>query len=785
MSVQGITKKAAVPDAGKVWKHALLLAVLLGFTVLVVGGIAVYRSAAPIPQRIVGPDGQVLATAQDIQQGKETYQQLGLMDYGSVLGHGAYLGQDFTAESLHVMVSTMRDTYAQQRFGRPFAQLADDEQAAIGEQVKREAHRNRYDAATGTLTLSAAQAAGLAAIEAHYRTLFSQGQPERALPANLLPAGSPAAAQVARFFAWTSWLAAVNRPGQNSSYTSNWPYDEAAGNTVTFPSLIWSAASVALLVLFLAAILFLHNRYRLGMQQAYRDEEFPRIKVERLPLTPSQRATAKYFAIVAVLFTLQASLGGLLAHYYAQGSSFYGLDIAKYLPFNIARTWHLQLAVFWIATAWLGLGIFVAPIISGREPRRQKLLVDILLGALVVVVLGSMAGEWLGARGHLGRLWFLLGDQGWEYLELGRLWQILLAAGLGIWLFIVYRALATALRAEKDRGGLTHLFLYSAILIPGFYAFAFLVNPSTHLTMSDYWRWWVIHLWVEGMFEVFAVVVIGFLMVNMGLVTRRSTVRALYFQLTILLASGIIGTGHHYYWIGAPDMWIALGAVFSALEVIPLSLLAMEAYDQYKMMRDGGIEFPYKTTFMFLLATAFWNLFGAGVLGFFINLPFVSYFQHGSFLTAAHGHGALMGVYGMLAIALMLFALRNTVRENAWNERLIRVAFWGLNIGLMGMLVTTLIPIGWMQLMASFEHGFWYARSFEFYQTPIVHTLLWVRMLPDSVFILFGCLPLTAAVVRAWLSQRAATVGEEAFEPIRPHEELTLLELLEPAAAGD
>ncbi len=786
MSVRELSSKEKVlPEIGGVWKHGLLLALLIGFSGLLLGGVAVYRSAAPIPKSVVGPNGQVLATAEDIQIGKQTYQRLGLMDYGSVLGHGAYLGQDFTAEALHITVGAMRDYHAQQRFGIAYANLAPEQQAAVADVVKREIRRNTYDAQSGALTLTPAQAAALGAVEAHYRNLFAQGHPDRALPAGILAADSVESGQMARFFAWTAWLSAVDRPGQNHSYTNNWPYEEGAGNTATFSSFIWSAASVALLIIFLAGILFLHYRYRLNMQQAYRDGEFPQIRPSALPLTPSQRATAKYFAIVAVLFLVQALLGGLMAHYYVEGKGFYGFDINKVLPFNVARTWHLQLAVFWIATAWLGLGIFVAPIVSGREPRGQKLLVNILFWALVLVVVGSMAGEWLGTQGRLGNLWFLLGHQGWEYLELGRIWQILLASGLGIWLFIVYRALRGALKAESDRGGLTHLLLYSAISIPFFYAFAFLVNPSTHLTMSDYWRWWVIHLWVEGMFEVFAVVVIGFLMVNMGLVTKKSALRALYFQLTILLGSGIIGTGHHYYWIGAPEMWIGLGAVFSALEVIPLSLLAMEAYDQYKVVKDGGIDFAYKATFWFLLATAFWNLTGAGALGFFINLPIVSYFQHGSFLTAAHGHGALMGVYGMLAAALMCFAMRNIVRGDRWSDRLLRVSFFGLNIGLMGMIVTTLVPVGWLQLMASYEHGFWYARSFEFYQTPIVHTLLWVRMLPDSIFITFGCVPLAFVMVRGWLSQRAATVGEEAFEPIRPLVEPLPAALPEPAAAGD
>jgi nitric oxide reductase subunit B len=494
------------------------------------------------------------------------------------------------------------------------------------------------------------------------------------------------------------------------------------------------------------------------------------LQLASLPPTSSQRKTAKYFAIATLLFMAQALLGALLAHYYVEGT-FYGLDMLSLLPFQIARGWHLQLAVFWIATAWLALGIYVAPLVGGREPRWQGRLVDVLFGALVLVVVGSLLGEWLGAKGYLGNLWFWLGNQGWEYLELGRIWQVLLAAGLAMWLYIVFRALKPALRQENDRGGLTHLLLYSAVAIPFFYGFAFFFNPGTHITMADYWRWWVIHLWVEGMFEVFAVVVIGFLMVRMGLVTQRSTLRALYFQLTILLGSGIIGTGHHYYWIGSPEMWIALGAVFSALEVIPLTLLVIEAYGQYRIAQEGGAKFPYRATFWFLAATAFWNLFGAGVLGFLINLPFVNYFEHGSFLTAAHGHGALAGVYGMLAIALLLFAMRNIVNPEWWNDRMLKVSFWGLNAGLMGMILVTLLPVGLIQMGESFANGFWAARSFEFYRMPIVHTLLWLRIVPDSIFIAFGVLPLVIFVARAFGHLRR-TVEQPVALPDVDHQEV-------------
>ncbi|HUK17646.1 MAG TPA: cbb3-type cytochrome c oxidase subunit I, partial [Bryobacteraceae bacterium] len=262
----------------------------------------------------------------------------------------------------------------------------------------------------------------------------------------------------------------------------------------------------------------------------------------------------------------------------------------------------------------------------------------------------------------------------------------------------------------------------------------------------------------------------GFLMVRLGLVTAASTLRATYFQLIILLGSGIIGTGHHYYWIGAPEAWMALGSVFSALEVIPLSLLMVEAYGQYKVIRAGGAEFPYAASFWFLVATAFWNLFGGGVLGFLINLPFVNYFQHGSFLTAAHAHGALMGVYGMLAIALALFSLRNIVDSRYWKEKWLITSFWGLNIGLMGMIVVTLVPIGVMQAVESFNNGFWSARSLEFYQQPIVKTLLWLRMIPDSIFIAIGVLPLVAAAVYGLFHLRPLQEPHLELKPVEDRE---------------
>jgi nitric oxide reductase subunit B len=748
---------------------------------MLVGGFFMYRSRAPIPEAVIDPNGTVLFTAQDVQQGQELFRKRNLMNYGSVLGHGAYLGPDYTAEALHIMTTAMRA----RRSAVPYEALNVAEKAAIDAEVAADLRENRYRQDNATLTLTADQTAGWRAVLDHYYGVFVNGNETRPLPKSaLLPASEgssdadrrEAVKDLSAFITWTSWLSVAKRPEANHSYTNNWPYDKAAGNTVTAGAMMWSAASVAGLLFFLALILYFQHRYQLTPVDVANPTL--RFDIPRMTLTPSQKATAKYFVVAILLFLLQTILGGKMAHDYADPAGFYGLPINDWLPFNIARAWHLQLAVFWIATAWLGMGIFIAPLVSGREPKYQRALVNTLFGALVVVVLGSLAGEWLSFKGMLGENWWWLGTQGWEYLELGRLWMYLLIAGMGIWMFIVYRGLRGALRAESDRGGLTHLLLYSAAAIPVFYCFALFIGKDSHITMADYWRWWLIHLWVEGMFEVFAVVVIGFLMVRLGLITARSTLRALYFQLIILLGSGIIGTGHHYYWIGAPEFWMALGSVFSALEVVPLSLLMVEAYGQYKIIRGSGQDFPYKAAFWFLVATAFWNLFGAGVLGFMINLPFVSYFQHGSYLTAAHGHGALMGVYGMLALGLAMFSLRNIVNPRYWKEKWIMTGFWGLNAGLMGMILITLVPVGVLQALESFENGFWSARSWDFYQRPIINTLLWLRMIPDTVFIALGVIPIAAAGVYGLLHLRGERVPEKP-EPVFVPAEADVEELVE------
>jgi nitric oxide reductase subunit B len=453
----------------------------------------------------------------------------------------------------------------------------------------------------------------------------------------------------------------------------------------------------------------------------------------------------KFFLVAGLLFLVQIFNGGLLAHYTVHPGTFYIKFIGQIYPYSWAKTWHLQLAVFWIATSWVGTAIYLAPMISGYEPKGQRILVNILFFALLLLVPLSLFGEVLGIKGLLGNVWNWFGHQGWEYLELGRLWQILLFAGLLFWLVIVYRALVPALtKGEKDsdRKSLILFYVFSAVLVVLFFGFGLMYHRGTHLTVADYWRWFVVHIWVESIFEFFGVAVVALFLVTLGLVTAASALRVAYLTAILVFFGGILGTAHHYFWYGGPSYWLAIGSVFSSLEPIPLILLVVRAWMEYSHIHKAGKDFPYRWPLYFLVASSVWNFIGAAIFGFIINLPIINYYEHATYLTVNHGHTALFGVYGMLAIALILFSWRGLVENKYWKTGVLRLSFWGLNGGLFLMFLSSLLPIGLIQVWHSYVNGLWFARSAAFYEMPVVKTLGSWRIVSDSIIIVLGAIPL-------------------------------------------
>ena len=564
------------------WRHAAILVMIGGFSVLTFVTVLTYTNAPPIPERAVDAAGNVVFTGADIQKGQEVFFKYGLMEHGSLWGHGAYLGPDYSAEYLHRLSEVTRDTIAVEKYGRPFAQLSPDEQIVASAQVRRVLKENRYEPASRTLLLTSGEVAASRSQTAEWSDYFTKQGAAPGLPAGYIK--NPAELQaLSAFFAWAAWAASANRPGKDYSYTNNWPYEPLVGNRPSAEAYVWSAMSLITLLGGLGLILFMVGKFDyLGWKGEGDTAHATHSAPAALTLTPSQWATGWFFAVVALLFLAQAFLGGALAHYRVEPGGFYGFDLARFLPYTLVRTWHLQLAIFWIATAWVGGGLFLAPWVGGEEPKGQKAGVYALLGALAVVVFGSLFGEYLGINDKLGRLWFWFGHQGSEYLDLGRFWQLLLAVGLVFWLFLMYRALKPAIKNPAKRE-LSALFLYAAVAIPVFYLPALFYGPHSNFAVIDNWRFWIIHLWVEGFFELFATVLVAIMFHQMGVVSTKTATRLIYLDAILYLSGGIIGTGHHWYFTGQGTLNMGLAACFSALEVVPLTLLTLDAWDFIKL----------------------------------------------------------------------------------------------------------------------------------------------------------------------------------------------------------
>ena len=715
----------------KGWIQVVVLVVLLGFTVLVLLAYRTYQAKPPVPVKAVDPQGRVVYTSGDVRHGQKVFLNHGLMEYGSVFGHGAYLGPDFTADYLRRATNFVRRSHGG----------ASSDRAV--QQTVRDFRTNRYDEDSKVLRLTAGQAAAHRRLVAYYSDYFSNPKSDRGLKPDAITDRSDLADMTA-FFAWTAWASAAERPGHNYSYTNNWPAEPRVDNTPSANVIVWSVLSLIALLGGIGILFGAFGRWRFlgwhGREQATLTFRSP----GDVALTPGQRATAWFFFVMAALFLIQTLVGAASQHYRAEVDNFFGFDLAHYLPYNLMRTWHVQLAIFWVATSFVAAGIFLAPMIARREPKGQGTLAFALLGALAVVVFGTLIGSYLSVHDVLGSATNWIGLQGFEYLDLARLWQVLLTVGLCVWGFMLWRVLRRRLRGEHV-GNMPWLFFLAALAIPAFYAVGLIARTGQNFTVNEYWRFWVVHLWVEDFLELFTTVMVAYMFVLLGVVRERVALLVIFLDIVLYSVGGVIGTMHHLYFSGEPAEHMALGAFFSAAEVIPLTFLTVEAWSFLQLgaaqESKSQTPFPHRWAVMFLVAVGFWNFLGAGIFGFLINLPVVSYYEIGTALTANHGHAAMMGVYGMLALGLAMFCLRYLIPADRWPERWARICFWSTNIGLAWMCFATLLPLGILQLYKSVNDGYFEARELKFLTNHTNAVIEWLRLPGDVIFIAGGAIP--------------------------------------------
>ena len=749
----------------------LILLLVSGFGVLLWMGGVIHQKAPPMPAQVVSESGHVVYTHAELQEGRQVWQSFGGQQLGSIWGHGALVAPDWSADWLHREAEAMLELHARATTGASYASLTPGEQAQVQAEIQPQMRNNTYDADRDVVVVSDERAQAIAQVAAHYESLFSNDPATHdlrvgyAMREDTVPDAEHRHALTAFFF-WSSWATVTDRPGETMSYTQNWPYEPLVGNRPTSSTFIWTVFSVLFMIAGIGLLVWHYAVWHGKEPVVVPPKTDP---LAGLKPTPSMKATAKYFWVVIALFLVQIVLGATTAHYQVEGQEAYGFAISDFLPYALTRSWHTQLAVLWIATAWLATGLYIGPAISGHEPKFQRLGVNFLFVCLLVIVVGAFTGQWFAVMQKMGlkyNFWF--GHQGWEYVDIGRFWQLFLWIGLLLWLVLMGRALWPAIKRKDEMSSIVGLLFLSVVAIGLLYGAGLMWGEHTSLSMVEYWRWWVVHLWVEGFFEVFAVAVMSFLFVKLGLVRGRTATINVLFATIVFMAGGILGTFHHLYFAGTTTGVIALGASISALEVVPLALVGLEAYDTWKHGRSTPWMQRYRWPILFFLAVSFWNLVGAGLFGFLINTPLALYYMQGLNLTPLHGHTALFGVYGMLGIGLMLFCLRGLKPEVRWNNSALAGAFWSLNIGLTLMALLTLLPIGVLQLQAALENGYWYARSAEFMGQPLIHLLVWMRVPGDTIFSI-GAVAVAWFVFRLWVKPNRergpmAAVGAEAAE---------------------
>lgn len=731
-----IPENAGSDPVSNVLKWVLLITAIVCFAAVIWGTFKTYQLAPPLPQQFVTSTGQIIMTQDDIVSGKAGFQRADLMDYGSLYGMGSYFGEDYTAKYLVRLGRLTEDEIAHQGFGKSFSELAEGDQYVVRKNMQQSLQQIDLSGSRAILPDSVSKS--VLQLQSEIAQSLTKHDAEIGYT-KAYSLDNQSALQTADFLIYSSLTTIVHRPGTDFSYTNNWPYEPTMGNTPTPNTFYWTWVSFCFVFFGFGAVLYIYHRYLSAPDTAPKTP----ILLGFAPLTTSQKKVGQYFVIVALVLLAQIGAGSILAHYYTERGGFYGININAFLPFNFLRDVHIQTPIVWIALSWISSAVFLAPIISKAEAKSQGFLVDLLFWVTLFIVAGAIIGDYLGIMGFVNGAWFWIGNQGLSYIQLGRLWQIGFCVGLFLWSFIIFRGMwptwarlkTATIQFWTGRIRLEHLFWASTINVAVLYCFGMipLTGIEKSFTITDFWRWWVVHLWVEQSFEFFAACATAYLLMGTGLVSRLLAERAMLFETILIFLGGVIGTGHHWYWTGTPDMWVPLGSMFSFIEVLPLALLIIDAIEHHQLIKRQH-SFTYNLAYLYVLGAAFWNFVGAGVFGGgTLNAPLINYYEHGTFLTLNHAHTALFGAFGLLGLGLVYFCLRYAAGDrSSWSDRLGTWAFWLYNIGLLLWIVLNFFPVGWSQLMDVYTQGFAHARSLEFYNKTILWQ--WLRLPGDVVF---------------------------------------------------
>lgn len=389
---------------------------------------------------------------------------------------------------------------------------------------------------------------------------------------------------------------------------------------------------------------------------------------------PSQRLAHPFFVTMVIFFLLQVTYGLTIALQQVDPYFLKGI-----LNFNVIRATHVNLAIIWILTGFVGTLLFVGPLIAGRDltrPWMARLLLAAIWGIALWTIATLLLAQWGIAGWAFGQPWF---QEGLEFLEAGRISDVFLLIGFLILAYLILGIFPSPRRWDELHWGL-------AIGLGGlavFWLFGLFFIPT--LDMQEYFRWFVVHYWVEGIWEILYVSVVGFLLYTLFEADVRVVRFSVFWGIVLVVMAGLLGNGHHYFWIGTPAFWQFWGSLFSALEPVPI---IFGIWHVFVGTRHGRKPVINKPAFYFIFGSSLFELVGAGILGFTQTFSVTNVWEHGTWVTPAHAHLALFGTFGMLMLGVAYAVVPAVKGFLRFDERLSRAAFWLIFIGILGMMLS-------------------------------------------------------------------------------------------------
>lgn len=654
-----------------VWTKIVLATAILVYVIYLGLAVYTYYHLPPIPEKVVTQSGEVLFTKQDVIEGKYLVQKYGLLDYGSFLGFGGYFGIEYVAYTAEILNQSLGADAS--KLIKPLTPVNS------GVVVVTDQFGKAYNNAVN-----------------FYSNFFGSNANSIGLKPDLIT-NKTAIEKIVAFFTWGVLIA-------EAGYTNGFPFMPGITTSTTNITLATWAVMIVLFVLILPLVAYIIIKFL----DYWRE---PRITIDLPPPSSTQRLSLLGIALAVLGLSVQGLLGGYLMEKYIDPSTLLEIvqGVNNVLPFNVARVLHIDLAILWMAISWVSFDLFVLPYLGISLSKRQVL---IILGAGVVVALGILLGAWASYLQLLPtqyNTWFIIGSQGRPIVNAGTLWLILLTVLLAYLSVLNFKASNTAPEAIRT------LVRIVAISLAGTAAGAFIgalpiVAPWPHFTLDDYFRWITIHSFVEGFWPPLMVTILLILLVIAGMVPPKLAEAVAGLDATLEIATGLLGTAHHYYFGGQPVFWMYIGAVFSTLEVIPLGFLF--AYVIVLWRRGEYKTDLQKTLLTFTLLAGIGGGAGAAVFGAgILNIPAINYYLHGLQFTMVHAHVGMPFAFALPTMLMWTIAFTLAGAFNAKTLSRLRKASLIFFIGFY-LQAASLSWLGSQQFPLVLQEGYWAAKTY-------------------------------------------------------------------------